>query len=838
MDVSGGGFNMANAYYCPHCLGAVKSDTGLCPHCGKELQSKNKSYMLQVGTCLNNRYIVGRYIGRGGFGITYLGLDIKLQMYVAIKEFFISTMMDRNAAEGNDVRISAGENTEVLVKWKKRFYNEAQNLAKFSSNAHVVSVFDYFQENNTAYIVMEYIRGINLKEYVTRYGTMTFNNVLTLLTPVMQLLETIHASGLIHRDIGPTNIMYQQDGSAILMDFGTARYYGELNNKTTVVLSPGFAPLEQYQGTGNQGPWTDVYALCATIYYLLTGVVPTNALARLNIPTLQKPSSYGAEISPGAENVLLKGLGLQVHERYQSMGELLNAFYESNNKGIKFSGISGLFPIGRTGILKAPPQSSTGTSQIGAGGTGAAGTTGAGTSGFNGTSGIGGLSAKSGTTGTGSTGTGFLTGGGTAGAGGTTGAGGTAGTGGTVGTGGTTGGGNTSAGNAGAGKRNGWKRILLISLLGGVAVTALVFGIVSAAGTVGDRHRTTNYNAGDWEPDFDDPGSSAGTEIGLPGPSKETDNESKPSVIRKEGITARTDEGGNNQAGATAVEDDYVIDWKDDALEKAMREYTGISDYDIKYSDVVSYTTLRLPSSGIHDISALAGLPNLESLDLSGNKISDVSALAAIPNLTWLSLDGNSLVTLDSLKNLRNLKQLYISNMKLENLSGISGLTGLDTLYISNASLDSDDLKALSGLSGLRDLNLDGNLISSLDGLKGLSGLEILEANNNSLKSVKVLSEMSRLEELYLGENDITSLAGLESCWSLNILDLHNNHISDLGPLSGLINMQGMDLSYNDIKDVSPLMYLLNLRLLYLNGNSVTDLSPLDEIPKLTVYND
>ena len=163
------------------------------------------------------------------------------------------------------------------------------------------------------------------------------------------------------------------------------------------------------------------------------------------------------------------------------------------------------------------------------------------------------------------------------------------------------------------------------------------------------------------EPDFDDPGSSAGTEIGFPEPSKETDNESKPSVIRKEGITARTDEGGNNQAGATVVEDDFVIDWKDDALEKAMREVTGISDYDIKYSDVVSYTTLKLPSSGIHDVSALAELPNLESLDLSGNKISDVSALAAITNLTWLSLDGNSLVTLDSLKNLRNLKQQLTS---------------------------------------------------------------------------------------------------------------------------------------------------------------------------------
>ena len=195
----------------------------------------------------------------------------------------------------------------------------------------MVSVIDFFEENSTAYLVMEYLEGETLQQYLNQHGRLTADEAFTMLMPVMKTLEKIHAAGVIHRDISPDNIMHLFSGQLKLMDFGAAREYVEENRSMSVVLKRGYAPMEQYRRNGKQGPWTDVYALCATIYRCITGTTPPNVLDRVIEDTLQKPSQLGAVIDPALENILLYGLAVQQNDRCQSMTELLSLLKQQNS---------------------------------------------------------------------------------------------------------------------------------------------------------------------------------------------------------------------------------------------------------------------------------------------------------------------------------------------------------------------------------------------------------------------------------------------------------------------------------------------------------------------------
>ena len=310
--------------YCYNCMKELKEGTDYCYHCAKKSTPDNIPHHLTPGTILENKYLVGNSIGEGGFGITYIGYDLNLDLKIAIKEFYPSGYANRNNTVSNKVTLNYQNNSEYFKKGRDSFLREAKSIAKFSKENGIVDVRDFFTENDTAYIIMEYIDGVTLSKHTSEKGLFDACEIFRLMIPIMQSLEKMHKEGIIHRDISPDNIMYTEDGTLKLMDFGSARYFSGAEQKTmSVVLKPGYAPYEQYSSNGNQGPWTDVYGLCATLYKCITGKAPVDSLDRCQNDTLKKPSEFGVNIPPSLENVLMYGLAVYHDNRCQSMDELI-----------------------------------------------------------------------------------------------------------------------------------------------------------------------------------------------------------------------------------------------------------------------------------------------------------------------------------------------------------------------------------------------------------------------------------------------------------------------------------------------------------------------------------
>ena len=327
--------------FCPVCLKENSNDSKFCEGCGQDLGYVVPIYHLAVGTLLNGKYIVGKAIGEGGFGITYIGKDVKLDMLVAIKEYFPNGYVNRSNTLSSALTYSIDtERKSVYEKGLRRFLTEARALGKFAGTEGIVDIRDFFEENNTAYIVMEYLDGQNLKTFLEYNGRLSDKDTIELLMPVMQALQKIHKVGLIHRDISPDNIMLME-GKIKLLDFGAVRDVSGSGNKSmTVTLKHGYAPEEQYREHGAQGAWTDVYALCATMYKCITGIIPEDAMERIVKDEVLWPTEMGVEIHYDFEKVLMKGMSVFAKDRYQNMDDFINAimstelFDEINNGNI------------------------------------------------------------------------------------------------------------------------------------------------------------------------------------------------------------------------------------------------------------------------------------------------------------------------------------------------------------------------------------------------------------------------------------------------------------------------------------------------------------------------
>ena len=293
-------------------------------------------YCLRKGTRLIGRYTVEGVLGQGGFGITYLGMDELHKKKVAIKEFFPQGIVTRNIEYEDTVTVTLVGEKENYEKGKERFLKEAQTMAMFSKDKGIVKALDFFEINNTAYIVMEYLEGVTLKQYLRENERIDAEDLVELLVPLIEALDEIHSQGLIHRDISPDNIMVLPDGRIKLMDFGAARDYTEFGEKSlSIVLKPGYAPPEQYQTHGIQGPWTDIYALCATMYKCITGENPPDAIDRLVDDHLKKISAFGISVSPQIEKAIIKGMSVAAKDRYQNVGDFcedLYGGYEENSE--------------------------------------------------------------------------------------------------------------------------------------------------------------------------------------------------------------------------------------------------------------------------------------------------------------------------------------------------------------------------------------------------------------------------------------------------------------------------------------------------------------------------
>ncbi|MFR5601106.1 MAG: protein kinase domain-containing protein [Lachnospiraceae bacterium] len=311
---------------CYNCFSNLEDSTLPCPHCGFDLEENRKKYpvALQAGTVLNNRYIVGRVLGQGGFGITYLSWDTKLQAKVAVKEFMPNEIATRI---GTTVSVAMESRAEDFTYGAERFQEEARTLAKFMGQPGIAGVTDYFDENDTSYFVMDYIEGISFKTYIANQGgKVTVDEALNVMIPVLRALTAVHQEGFIHRDVTPDNIYISKDGNVKLLDFGSARYsIGDKSKSLDVILKVGYAPKEQYIRRGRQGPYTDVYSCAACFYAALTGYLPPESLERLDQDTLIPPSQAGIELPLYLERAILKGLAVQPEDRFQSAAEFLDA---------------------------------------------------------------------------------------------------------------------------------------------------------------------------------------------------------------------------------------------------------------------------------------------------------------------------------------------------------------------------------------------------------------------------------------------------------------------------------------------------------------------------------
>ena len=316
------------------CYGCMQLHDGdFCPHCGWPKGKNNEPHQLPVGTLLRGQYEVGRVLGQGGFGITYLGWDRHLDSAVCIKEYFPNHAVSRDCAVSTQVHCHTAAGAEVYRASKERFLREGKILAQFRDIPEIVSIYGFFEENDTVYIVMEYIKGMDLARYIRhRGGRLSPEETFRILKPVMEALAQVHRAELVHRDIAPDNIMLHPRGGAKLLDFGAARMVENadvdkgLDRSTEAIVKHGFAPMEQYQTRGNLGPWTDVYAMCATVYYCLTGQIPPEATTRMmgeaefswaNVPGLTDRQRYALE----------RGMAILPRERYSSMEELLDGLF-------------------------------------------------------------------------------------------------------------------------------------------------------------------------------------------------------------------------------------------------------------------------------------------------------------------------------------------------------------------------------------------------------------------------------------------------------------------------------------------------------------------------------
>ena len=800
----------------------------------------NEMNLLPAGTLVANRYEIIEAIGQGGFGITYKGYDSVLDVPVAIKEYYPSGIASRYHEQSLDVQVGGSENRQFFENGKKKFLEEARVLARFSEDPNVVGVRDFFEDNQTVYIVMQFLQGESLKEYIEKNGNISFDEAFSLLRPVMQSLGRIHATGLIHRDISPSNLIRMRGGKVKLIDFGTAREFGANGEKSlSVVLKPGYSPAEQYNIHGVQGPWTDVYALCASIYKLITGITPENSLNRMLEDELRLPSECGAIISASQEKVLMQGLAVRESERIRSMESLEEKFdaasliNEADNTDHAAAydderTVMGPSAASSSENSRAPhmpvndqpqnyvndqpqmpvnnqphkpmnnqPQKPVNDQQ--------APSRRADDS----------LSERQ-----------------------------------------------TDASfrdqkspapdrqpyhspagkeqenpvqRLGKGKKSGddrrndsakkGKRVNLIPIFVCILAAALLFGVLHlrSNGTGGGEIR---YWAG-------------GSKIVEFGSFNEDITISKSmldSVDRNKDVTALrfyrctlSDEIIERIASMKRI---YYVD---------ISNSTGFSTLTpLSNMNPLRKLILRGSSAGekaVFDGTAMlaADFPQLTDFELHYHRLENgFGFLEHFPGLETLSVsslerDGGS----DRIPENAALKSVSIAETDLTgvDLSAFGNEPNLESLRLDKDHLT--ELFFLSTASALKEVSASGNELTSLNGLQGKERLNFLDVHNNQLRDISAISSSVELHQFAAFNNQIEDISVLENCKDLMFLLLGNNQISDISSLSGCTQLYKLELQDNQIQDASPLSNCHDLVTLNLDGNQLTDLSCLSECEKL-----
>ena len=308
-------FKFENRNYCEYCFEPMHPAMNVCPRCGSQYNAAAYSDCLPVGYMLAGKYLIGRPLGQGGFGKTYLAFDFQKRARVAVKEYFPEVYAYRDSGS---TMVKTKQNSAIYKRGVKRFYEEACTLNKFRDCSQIVRVEKMYKENNTSYYVMEYLTGKDLLAYLRDNMSFDESVVIDIGLELLEGLELLHKNGVLHRDISPDNIFLCDNGQLKLIDFGASKMkMGEMSSSISAVVKPGFAPFEQYKTNESQGPWTDIYALGATLYFLLKQKRPPEAVARI-----QNGALDFSGISPSFAAVLNKMMAVDPKYRFRSVYEL------------------------------------------------------------------------------------------------------------------------------------------------------------------------------------------------------------------------------------------------------------------------------------------------------------------------------------------------------------------------------------------------------------------------------------------------------------------------------------------------------------------------------------
>lgn len=855
---------------CYNCFQERPEGGGPCPHCGFDLAENEKKFptALRAGTVLNGRYIVGRVLGQGGFGITYLALDTQLGAKVAVKEFMPSELATR--VDGTTVSVLAESKTEAFTYGAERFLEEARTLAKFIGHPNIAGVTSYFDENDTSYFVMDYIEGISFKTYIAGHGgKVSVEDALNVMIPVLQALTAVHAEGFIHRDVTPDNIYITKDGMVKLLDFGSARYsIGDKSKSLDVILKVGYAPKEQYIRRSRQGPYTDVYSCAACFYAAITGYLPPESLERLDKDELVPISQMGIEIPEYLDKAILKGLAVQPEDRFQSAAEFLEAI--ESQRVVDLPGAAPAAPTAGSqldeliGKVKKRPK-------------------------FFGAIAAAVLALVIASS--------FL--------------------GGSSGSGGGDGGGHPliksevpSITINGQTYSTDERRLELenmgltdadiqdlkymvnltylnlennydITDISAVANMPYLENLRLRGTSVQDLSplsgltelRQLQFGDAAWDTAVDLTPLTTLTNLdylSLPASMAPTDLSPLGELTNLTGLSF--DGSSSNNGWITDLTWLSKLD-KIDQLYLPVGELTSLKGLE----GATSLTDLNLYGSlYITDLTPLESLPNLQRLYLYGNgnsggvvEIKDLSCLSKLTKLSEINLQTSGLESLKGIENLTELTSLRIylngsyDSAVLRDISALKNLTHLKELQLY-ASPDIQDFSALSGLTSLTKLNFYGNFVcSDLSFLSGLTELRELyfsgDTQNLKMKDLTALQNLTKLQILHLSVGALESLKGLENLTNLTDLYLTGSDASytdttplqnlakvktlrlpmrgynvetycDLSGLAGMTSLQELDFD-GRIKSLEPLAGLTSLKTLDINDQSHNGEPPLDLTP-------
>ena len=783
-------------HLCYNCFQERETKEGPCPYCGFDLAENERKFpvALRAGTVLNDRYIIGRVLGQGGFGITYLALDTQLNAKVAIKEFMPNDIATRI---GTTVSVAMDTKSEEFAYGAERFQEEARTLAKFIGNPNIAAVTSYFDENDTSYFVMDYIEGISFKTYIANHGgKISVEETLNVMIPVLRALTAVHAEGFIHRDVTPDNIYITKDGMVKLLDFGSARYsIGDKSKSLDVILKVGYAPKEQYIRRSRQGPFTDVYSCAACFYAAITGFLPPESLERLDEDTLVPISQCGIDIPEYLDKAILKGLAVQPEDRFQSAAEFLDAIESQRVVEVPVSGAAAA-PAPEKKKVKPARIAAIAAAAVVVLGVGIAIGGGGSSDGDGGSSISEALAPKV-----------------------------------------------TIAGQEFSAAEEFVE--LKDTTLTEADITTLQ-GMENLRRIYFDNVAVENNDLS-WAAQLKNL-----TELTFHGFSGEVD------LAPVAGLTNLTElriHSTQNGAGSGVYVKDLSVLSGLTQLEYLELEAPVLESLD-GLEDMSALEELRLTiGPGLRDIGALSGLTELTSLQISNNGdypyIRDLSPLSGLTQLKTLEFWSYGIEDLGPLAGLTQLEELRIigSEAAYTTTAPLSGLTQLRVLSLPSMADPANylDLSGLSNLTELTEFSFYGG-VTSYAPLKNLAKLQSLSLMGNyydgegpgDLSAFSGLTRLTDLElSLSVNATDITPLGNLSDLRSLYLHtegDRLHPGLKDIGPLSKLQDLQSLTINSRSITDLSPLRELTNLQTADIRAYGdaeITDWSPVEHVPNL-----